>query len=163
MPENQPSWKVKSNTFNFVIDETRFESVSLVQKSPTEYNCIVDHRSVNALIVFDDIAAKKITVEIEGEIFEIEIKDSLGLMLDEMGFSAALTRQIKEVKAPMPGMVLDITVNEGQEVKEGDKLLILSAMKMENSITIAGDAVIKKIAVKQGHAVEKGQVLIELE
>jgi len=51
----------------------------------------------------------------------------------------------------------------GQEVNEGDRLLILSAMKMENSITIHANAKIKKVNVKAGEAVEKGQVLIELE
>jgi biotin carboxyl carrier protein len=63
----------------------------------------------------------------------------------------------------MPGLVVDVVVTEGQEVAEGDKLLILSAMKMENSILIHAAATIKKINVKPGEAVEKGQVLIELE
>jgi biotin carboxyl carrier protein len=84
-------------------------------------------------------------------------------MLDEMGFSKAASKQIKEIKAPMPGLVLEVAVSEGQQVSEGDKILILVAMKMENSIMIYTDATIKRIAVKAGEAVEKGQVLVELE
>ena len=163
MPEQQPTWKVKSNDFTFSFDETLLYSADIVERSSTEFSYIKDNRSVNAVVVAEDIAAKKITIEVEGEVFELEIKDRLDQMLDEMGFSSALSKQVKDVKAPMPGMVLDVTVKEGQEVKEGDKLLILGAMKMENSITIAANAVIKKINVKAGQAVEKGQVLIVLE
>ena len=63
----------------------------------------------------------------------------------------------------MPGLVLEVNVSEGQEVKEGDKILILVAMKMENSLMIHADATIKKICVKAGDPVEKGQVLVELD
>jgi biotin carboxyl carrier protein len=163
MPEHQKTWKIKSNDFIFSINEAQLAEAAIVQKSLAEFNCIKDNRSVNAVILEEDSAAKKIKVEIEGEVFEIEIKNELDQMLDEMGFSKAASKQIKEVKAPMPGMVLEINVKEGQEVKEGDKLLILGAMKMENSINISADAVIKRIAVKAGQAVEKGQVLVELE
>jgi biotin carboxyl carrier protein len=54
-------------------------------------------------------------------------------------------------------------VSQGQQVKEGDRILILVAMKMENSITADADVTIKRIAVKAGDAVEKGQVLVELD
>jgi biotin carboxyl carrier protein len=80
-----------------------------------------------------------------------------------MGFGSAANKMIKEIKAPMPGLVLEIAVADGQQVKQGDRLLILEAMKMENSIMIHTDARIKKIGVCAGQAVEKGQVLVELE
>ena len=67
------------------------------------------------------------------------------------------------VKAPMPGLVLDIAVNAGDELQEGDRVLILEAMKMENSIVMHAGGRIKKVTVKKGQAVEKGQVLVELE
>jgi len=59
--------------------------------------------------------------------------------------------------------VLHVSVTEGQEIKEGEPVLVLEAMKMENSIVLHGDAKIKKILVKTGQSVEKGQVLVELE
>jgi len=159
-----PAWKVKANGFEFSFDEETIASAAdVIQKSPTEFNLLINNRSVNAILLEEDATGKKIKLEIDGEVFETEIKDGLAQMLDEMGFSAAATKQIKEVKAPMPGMVLDIAVAEGQEVKEGEKLLILGAMKMENIITMPVNAVIKKVSVVTGQAVEKGQVLIELE
>jgi biotin carboxyl carrier protein len=63
----------------------------------------------------------------------------------------------------MPGLVLEINVIAGDEVVEGQKILILEAMKMENSILIHTNARIKKVVVSAGQAVDKGQVLVELE
>lgn len=163
MSEQQPVWKIKSNDFVFSIDEMNLNEVDIKQKSHFEFSCIKNGCSVIANVIDNSADSKKIKVEVDGEFFDVEIRDRLDQMLDEMGFSKTSSKQIKEIKAPMPGMVLDITVKEGQEVKEGDKLLILGAMKMENSITISADAIIKRIAVSAGQAVEKGQVLVELQ
>ncbi|ASJ04783.1 pyruvate/oxaloacetate carboxyltransferase [Thermococcus barossii] len=67
------------------------------------------------------------------------------------------------VTAPMPGKILRILVKEGEEVKTGQGLLILEAMKMENEIPAPKDGVVKKILVKEGDTVDTGQTLIELE
>ena len=63
----------------------------------------------------------------------------------------------------MPGLILEINVEVGQEVVENDPLLILEAMKMENSFVSPRDGKIKSIAVVKGQAVDKGQLLIEFE
>lgn len=157
------AFKVKANGFEFIIDKAAVDAADFIKRSPTEFNLIKDHRSVNAHLIEADITGKRLLIEVEGESFEIEIKDTLDQMLDQMGFNSASTKHIKEVKAPMPGMVLEVSVTEGQEVKEGERLLILSAMKMENSILIHADAKIKKVKVSAGQAVDKGQVLVELE
>ncbi len=157
------SFAVKANDFVFQFNEAELASSDLVYTSAQTVNLIKDFRSVNAKLTDIDIAGKKMAIEIEGESFHIEIKDELDQMLEKMGFGAVAGKQIKEIKAPMPGLVLQISVENGQQVSEGDKILILEAMKMENSILIHADAVIKKIIVSAGQAVEKGQVLVELE
>ncbi|MBK8090039.1 MAG: biotin/lipoyl-binding protein [Chitinophagaceae bacterium] len=163
MPNSLPVYKVKVNEFEFAFTREQIDAVDLVKKSSTEFNLIKDHRSVNAKLIEADNDAKKMTIEVDGENFDIEIKDELDQVLDKMGFGAVANKQIKEIKAPMPGLVLEIAVTEGQEVKEGDKLLILVAMKMENSILIHTSATIKRIAVTAGQAVDKGQLLVELD
>lgn len=164
MPENtQVLYKVKVNDFEFNLTQEQLDSIDLVQKSSKTFNLLSDSRSVNAVLLEADQSAKNQTIEIAGEIFKVQIKDELDQMLDKMGFSTVAGKQIKEIKAPMPGLVLEVAVTEGQQVFEGDKILILVAMKMENSIMISADATIKRIAVKAGQAVEKGQVLVELE
>jgi len=70
---------------------------------------------------------------------------------------------LKNIKAPMPGLVLDVLVESGQTITKGDQLLILEAMKMENVLKAAGDGVVKSIEIKKGNTVEKGQILVEME
>lgn len=163
MTDKNPAYKVKANEFEFAFSREDIAAADLIKKSPVSFNILHNRRSVNAVLVAADIASKKLTIEIEGENFVVEIKEELDLMLEKMGFGLATDKQIKEIKAPMPGLVLEIAVSVGQVVKEGDKILILQAMKMENSIVIHASATIKRIAVSTGDAVEKGQVLVELE
>ena len=70
-------------------------------------------------------------------------------------------KKLNEIKAPMPGLILDIKVEVGQEVKKGDPILILEAMKMENILKSPGDGIVKAIKVKVKDNVEKGQLLLE--
>ena len=161
MGQKNEHFLVRVNNFEFSLDREQVEAFDLIKRSPQSYHLIYEHRSVNLNLIHAD--HKKICVELAGQTFQVEIKDELDQELDQLGYSTTMSKYIGEIKAPMPGLVLDIAVTEGQEVKEGDKLLILEAMKMENSIMIHADAVIKKILVKPGQPVDKGQVLIELE
>lgn len=163
MPENNKTYMVKANEFIFSFSRDEIDKADLIKRNEEEFNLIRNNRSVNAKLLNADITGKLLTVEVDGESFDLVIKDELDQMLDKMGFSTVSSKHIKEIKAPMPGLVLEVAVKEGQEVKEGDKILILEAMKMENSITIHTGATIKRIAVSSGQAVDKGQVLVELE
>jgi biotin carboxyl carrier protein len=161
MPAND-TYKMLVNGFVFYFTRSDLETLDLVAVSPTEFNAIKDHQSANARLVEANLITKTFTIETGGETFEIAIKDPLDQQLEQMGFGIASNKQVKEIKAPMPGLVLEISIEEGQELIEGDKILILEAMKMENSIVIPGNATIKKILVSKGQAVERGQVLVEL-
>ena len=156
------TYKVKSNEYEFSFTEDEIQQMNIIHSSPINFHMIRNHRSVNAKLVSEDLEKKMIVMEIEGENFHIKINNELDQMLTTMGFDATAAKQIKDIKAPMPGLVLEISVADGQEVKQGDRIIILEAMKMENSIMIHCDASIKKIHVKAGQAVDKGQVLVEL-
>jgi len=163
MPGYDKPYQVKANEFVFSLNADEINGIDVARLSSNEYSIIKDHQSMTAKVFEDRAFGKKLIVEIEGNSFAVEIKDELDLVLQQMGFGSATNKIIKEIKAPMPGLVLEIAVADGQEVKQGDKILILEAMKMENSIMIHTDARIKKIGVSAGQAVEKGQVLVELE
>ena len=163
MTDKTITYKVKCNEFEFTFSEAQIASVDLIQKSPVSFHLLNHHQSVNATIMATGPDAKQLTIEVEGESFEITIKNTLDQMLAEMGFDRVAEKQLKEIKAPMPGLVLEIAVAIADSVTAGDKVLILGAMKMENSITTPASAVIKRIAVCVGQAVEKGQLLVELE
>ena len=163
MAEKNKTVMVKANEFVFSFSPEEIEKTDFYKKSPTEFNLIKNNRSVNARLLEADVSGKHLKIEVEGEAYDLVVKDELDQMLDKMGFSTVSSKHIKEIKAPMPGLVLNIAVTEGQKVNEGDKILILEAMKMENSIMIHANAKIKKIRVKPGDAVDKNQVLVELE
>jgi acetyl/propionyl-CoA carboxylase alpha subunit len=163
MPDVDKPYQVKANEFIFSLSTDDINRLDVTSLPGSEFSIIKDHQSVIAKIFEDGPFGKKLVVEIEGNSFAVEIKDELDIVLQQMGFGSATNKMIKEIKAPMPGLVLEIAVADGQQVKQGDKILILEAMKMENCIMIHTDARIKKIGVCAGQAVEKGQVLVELE
>lgn len=162
MSKKGADYKVRANDFEFLFSKAEVEASDMIQIAPGVFNIIKNGRSVNVQISTTDETLKRMKVEVEGQIFEVEIREELDQLLDEMGFGAASHTQIKDIKAPMPGLVLDILITEGQEVKAGEPLLILQAMKMENSITVHAPATIKTIAVVKGQAVDKGQLLLQL-
>ena len=95
--------------------------------------------------------------------YTVAIADALDLLIEEMGFDTSTVQKVNAIKAPMPGLILEINVSVGQTVQENDNLLILGAMKMENSFQSPRNGVIKSIAVAVGDAVDKGQLLVEFE
>lgn len=83
-------------------------------------------------------------------------------MMERMGLEDAATAGAKELRAPMPGKVIEVLVEEGQTVAEGDPMLVLEAMKMENVLRAAGEGEVSSVRVSAGEAVEKDAVLIAL-
>jgi biotin carboxyl carrier protein len=90
------------------------------------------------------------------------MRDRFDDLLKELGMDAAASLKVGDLKAPMPGLVVDIPVKEGDTVSKGDTLVILEAMKMENALKAVADATVKKIAVTKGQAVDKNTLLIQL-
>jgi biotin carboxyl carrier protein len=73
------------------------------------------------------------------------------------------SRKVNEIKAPMPGLVLNVDVSEGDEITKDQQVLVLEAMKMENVLKAPGNGVVKAVNANQGDKVEKNQVLVTLE
>lgn len=129
--------------------------------SEFHYHIISGGKSYNAELVSADYQQKVLTLKIEDQVFEMSIKDKMDQLLEKMGISAQNTAAIAEVKAPMPGLILDILAEVGQTIKKGDQLMILEAMKMENVLKAQGEGTITSIEVSKGDSVEKNQVLIK--
>ena len=111
------------------------------------------------LVSFED--KKNIKVKINGKLVALEIKDKGDLLLEKMGLSATTAAKKQEIKAPMPGLIIDIMVKEGDEVKTGTPLLVLEAMKMENIIKSPCDGIVMQLVAKKGDVVEKNKILIK--
>ena len=126
-----------------------------------QYHLILNNQSYNIDVVKADYAEKKLVIKVNGKKYTLDVKDKYDELLHNLGLDNIAAKKINDVKAPMPGMVLSILVGEGQQVKKGDSLLVLEAMKMENVLKSPTDGTIKKVIALKGTAVEKNQLLIQ--
>ncbi|WP_303310242.1 biotin/lipoyl-containing protein [Hymenobacter sp. BT730] len=125
------------------------------------YHILHEGRSFSAEVVSVERATKTIQLKLNGHIIDINAKDRFDLLLEKLGMSDVAAHKINELKAPMPGLIVDIRVAAGQTVQKGDPLLVLEAMKMENILKSPGDGVVSAIKVSLRDNVTKGQVLIQ--
>jgi biotin carboxyl carrier protein len=125
------------------------------------FNVILINKSYRAEIVRTDLASKIVTVKVNGRNYDVQLKNKFDLLLEKMGMQNGAAGKLNSIKAPMPGLIIDLKVKDGDTVKQNDPLIILEAMKMENIIKAPGDGIVKKVKVSKGNSVEKNQVLIE--
>jgi biotin carboxyl carrier protein len=129
----------------------------------SHFSILWNHVHYEAELIRFDRKAKSLEIKVNGNVYSITIRDQFDQLLEKLGMDMAAGAKINEVKAPMPGMVLNVKVETGQEVAKDDALMVLEAMKMENVIKAPGEGKVKKVHVKAGDAVEKNAVLIEFE
>lgn len=162
--------KVKVNDkYNFDVDidnneikvDTRTLSVDARKLADGHSHFIYNNKSYRMELVSENKADKTAQVKVNGHIYEVAIEDQYDQLLKQLGLDNLQTNKVKEIKAPMPGLVLNVIVAEGEEVKKGDSLLVLEAMKMENVIKSPADGTVKKILVQKGDKVEKNEILIQ--
>ena len=137
------------------------QKIDIVHFDEGHYHMIIDGRSISVELIGD--LSKNPQIKIDGKLYQPEVKDETDLLLERLGMNIKAKKAVKELKAPMPGLVHEIRVDAGQEVKEGDPLIVLEAMKMENVLKAPGEAKVKSVAVKVGQAIEKNTLLIAFE
>lgn len=125
------------------------------------YHIIAGNKSMTVEVLSSDTISKKHVMKVNGAVIEVQLRDQYDELLQALGMDIASGKKAGDLKAPMPGLVVDIAVAEGQSVEKGDTLIVLEAMKMENSLKATGAATIKKININKGNTVEKNQVLIQ--
>ncbi len=144
------------------IDERSF-TWDLYKVKEGSYHVIRDGRSYRVDVVKASPEDRHYSILVNGEEYEVGLKDRYDLLLERLGMEDLQGKGVENVKAPMPGKVLDVMVEEGSEVSEGDQLLVLEAMKMENVIKAPGDGTVKAVHVNVADPVEKNAVLVEFE
>jgi len=105
----------------------------------------------------------KYTVEINGNRYAFSIETPISYERKKMLEKKSGASGLVVTTAPMPGKILEVMVAEGQQVKEGDTLIILEAMKMQNEILATGKGVVKEVVIKNGDSVMKDDRLIVIE
>jgi len=154
-------YKVTIGTSEYLIDESDIAELDLIRKGNNSYHILSENKAYTLEV--QSIQGKSSVVNIAGKELNITIADEYDQLVDKMGLSVVASQKMTSVKAPMPGLVLEIIVSPGDEVSEGSDLLILEAMKMENVLKASGEGIVKSIEVNKGEAVEKGAILIEME
>jgi len=157
-----PSFKATVNS-QFEFDTHDLTQLDIVPIDASHFHVLKNGEAFRAEVVQTDFIKKQFTIKINGNTYDIKLADEYDQLVKKLGLTTAVTHKVKDIKAPMPGLVLSIQVEPGQAVQHGDPLLILEAMKMENVLKSPGDGVVKAIRVQKGTAVDKGAVLIEME
>ena len=102
-------------------------------------------------------------VELEGRLFKVRVEDERTRHIRELASHASPTDGPRELRAPMPGLIVRVEVEVGQEVSEGDGLVVMEAMKMENELRADSAGTVVSIEVEAGQAVERDVVLLRME
>ncbi len=137
--------------------------IDLVEIKNGSFHILKDNISYTAEVVEADYQAKTFTIKVNGNMYKVEVKDKFDALLHDLGMDKGGSSKANELKAPMPGLVLDIHVVQGQEIKKGEPVLVLEAMKMENILKSPADGKIKSVCVVKGDKVEKNTVLVNFE
>jgi biotin carboxyl carrier protein len=138
------------------------QQTDIVKTSENRFHVLLNNKSFEIELLSKDETGKQLDLVINGKRRKVAVESEMDALLKSMGLDKAMAVKNNDVKAPMPGLVLRILVSEGQEVKKGDGLLVLEAMKMENILKSQTDGSIKKIHVAEKTAVDKNQILLEL-
>ncbi len=131
-----------------------------IEVAPGVFHLLYGAQSYTAEVLAADYAGKSFTFRINGQVLTVHAQDRFDLLLEKLGMGGASSARVNEIKAPMPGLILEVKVSEGQTVQKGDALLILEAMKMENVLKAPADGLVKSIRVNKGQSVEKNSVLV---
>jgi biotin carboxyl carrier protein len=135
----------------------------LAKISDGNFHIIAGGKNYRAEVVKADVTTKTFTIKMNGKNLQVSLKDKFDLLLEQMGMNSTSASKVNNLRAPMPGLIIDLKVKAGDRVNQNDPLLILEAMKMENIIKSPGEGVVKNVKVEKGQSVEKGQVLVEFE
>ena len=147
----------------FDVNQADLAKLDIIEHQKGKYHLIQNDKNYAVEIISVNTNKKTVELLIDEKRMTVQLTDEYDRLVKKMGLSAGQTKKINAIKAPMPGLVLDILVSEGQHVQKGDAILILEAMKMENVLKAPNDTLIKTIHVEKTNAVEKGQLLIDLE
>ena len=134
-------FKINGNEYNVVVNNI-VENVAKIEVNGTKYDVLLENKE-------EPKVARKPVQRIVTPVEAANPSNPAG-------------PQTKDIKAPLPGTILDIKVKEGDAIKKGTTVLILEAMKMENDITSNFDGTVSKIKYRNGDSVPEGAVLVEI-
>lgn len=153
---------VVNDTFDFKFTNSQIEKFDVV-KSISGSHVIHQNKSTLVETLKADFLKRLYIVKVNGNRYSIRIENKLDTLITHLGLSLGEDAVTNKINAPMPGLIIEVNVAEGQEVKEGHHLCVLEAMKMENTLLSPRNGTIKSVKIVVGKTVDKGDLLIEFE
>jgi len=154
---DQHSYEIEINRDGSVLINGTERDVDFLNLGGSLFSVITKNKSLEAVIDDDD---GKIAVMMSGRLFEAQVLDERAtLMMQRRGGQIASSG---ELHAPMPGLVVQVTVETGQAVEQGETLVILESMKMQNELKSPIAGTVGAIQARAGQAVEKNALLVEI-
>ena len=150
---------ILSNRRQYYINDQAFVC-DTINLGNGKFHTIYKSNSYQVELIAYNLKEKSFLFDINGQRQEVIVKNKFDLLLDKMRINDLKSNKMKNIKSPMSGLLLSINIKEGDKVHQGDAIMVLEAMKMENILKSPGDGIVQSIVVKQGDKVEKNQVLI---
>jgi biotin carboxyl carrier protein len=123
------------------------------------YSLILEHQSYEAYVYPSE---QGLDVLLQGQLYHITVEDERQRRLRQASGMQISPSGEFHLKAPMPGLIVAIPVTEGQSVSQGQDLVILESMKMQNELKAPRDGTVSRVRVKPGDGVEQDQILVTL-
>lgn len=156
------TYEIELNSDQTLVNEEDFlYNLSFV--SDRHYHLIYQNQCYNVEVLKADHSRKVFFLNVNGHNLEVNLQDRFDQLIEAMGLQEEEDQGDKQIVAPMPGLVLEIHVKEGDTVEKGMPLITLEAMKMENVLKSPNDGTVRKIHADTGKSVEKNYLLLEME
>ena len=159
---NNTPFQVTVNDQVFEVKPSDATVLDLLSTGENTCHILKNNKAYKVEIESVDFKNKTYVFKINGNKYTSTIHDKYDRLINQLGMKVGVSQKVGDIKAPMPGLVLEVSVEVGMQVMKGDKVLILEAMKMENALKAVGDGIVKAVHITKGTAVEKGQLLIEM-
>ena len=143
------------NNFKVLLDGREFQ-VEVAQSDEDKLTLIINNKPYQIFLDSD------YTLNINGELYNFEVIDEQVAKVLKSGTEVGHKKEAV-LTTPMPGLVIEVEVKEGDSVKKGQGLLIIEAMKMQNEFKSPRDGIVKKIMVQKGQTVNSKDTLVVIE
>ena len=156
---NGQTYEIDINENGKIVIDGQERAIDFQQISDALYSAIIDNKSFEALVEERDGVQQ---VQLSGNQYDVEVVDERAYRLSKAGGGFAAMQGELTIRSPMPGLIVDIKVTEGQEVTAGMALVVLESMKMENEIKAPRDGKVTRISIAKGDSVEQNRPLLVL-
>lgn len=155
---NKKQYEIEIQKDGSVLINGETRHVDFLALDPSLYSVITDTTSLQVVI---DEDKGHYSIMMGGRLYEGQVLDERALLLAQR--KGGLGGSSGDVNSPMPGLIVAVPVEQGQAVKQGQTVIILESMKMQNELKAPVDGVISTIHVSAGQTVDKGAVLVTIQ